>query len=242
MQEVLIFAHRGASGYAPDNTREAFELALKMGTNAIESDVKFTRDHHLVFFHDRTVGRDFRRCPVSLMSLKRLQSIDLGNFAKVPKVEDIFAHFQGHLITWSIDAKGMPEGAELVSLAKKYQILDRVLLANEGYQIKKKWEQAGLPGDQYIWSIREKQIKRYGPERIVNICRERGIRILNVKLEWMSTPLQQAIITGSIRLFIWDCHDEQSIATALTFHPDAIYSNYPDVALKVLNRHSNTQP
>ncbi len=229
MKEVLIFAHRGASGYAPDNTREAFELALKMGTNAIESDVKLTRDHQLVFFHDTF----FRKIPVSLLSLKRLQSADLGNGAKVPKVEEIFVHFQGQPITWSIDAKGKDQGAELVRLAKKYQILDRVFIANEGYQIKKKWVQAGIPGDQYIWSIREKQIKRFGPERIAKICHESGIRILNVKLGWMTPQLQQEIQAGGIKLYIWDCHDEQNIKTALNYQADAIYSNYPDVAIRL---------
>ncbi len=238
MKEVVIFAHRGASGYAPDNTREAFELALKMGINAIESDVKLTRDHQLVFFHDTF----FHKIPVSLLSLKRLQSADLGNGAKVPKVEEIFVHFQGQPITWSIDAKGRDQGAELVRLAKKYQILDRVFIANEGYQIKKKWEQAGLPGDHYIWSIRDKQIARFGPEKLIKICQEWGIRILNLKLEWMTPPLQQAIRAGGIKLFIWDCHDEQSITAALSFHPDAIYSNYPDVAIKLYIKHTNAQP
>ncbi len=242
MNQVLIFAHRGASGYAPDNTREAFELALKMGTSALESDVKLTRDRHLVFFHDRTIGRDIRRCPISLLSLKHLQSINLGDGAKVPKVEDVFAYFQGRQITWSIDAKGKSAGVELVNLAKKYQILDHVFIANEGYQIKKKWEQAGMPGDHYIWSIRDKQINRFGSERIVKICQEWGIHILNVKLGWMTPSLQQAIVAASIKLFIWDCHDEQSIAAALAFHPEAIYSNYPDVAIKACAKHSNALP
>ncbi len=233
MREVQIFAHRGASGYAPDNTREAFELAIKMGTNALESDVKLTRDHHLVFFHDTFVGHGIYQCPVALVSLKHLQSIDLGKGTRVPSVDDIFAHFQGRSITWSIDVKGKRQGIELVHLAKKYQLLDHVFMVNEGYQIKKKWERAGMPSDRYIWSIREQQIKKLRPDRIVTICHERGIRILNVKLGWLTPEFHDTIITGGIKLFIWDCHDEQSIKTALRFQPDAIYSNYPDVALKL---------
>lgn len=232
MKHVLIFAHRGASGYAPDNTREAFELAIKMGTNAIESDVKLTRDHHLVFFHDTFVGKGIHFRPICLITLKHLQGFDLGNGARVPKVEDIFAQFRDQPITWSIDTKGKKQGAELVTLAKKYQMLDRVFIVNEGYQIKKKWEQAGMPGDHYIWSIREKQIKRLGVERLVKVCQDWGIRILNVKLEWMTPRLQQAIVAGGIKLFIWDCHNEQNIKAALAFQPAAIYSNYPDLALK----------
>ncbi len=229
MKHILIFAHRGASGYAPDNTRESFELALKMGTNFLESDVKLTRDRQLVFFHDTFVGH----CPVSLVSLKHLQSIDMGKGTRVSKVDELFGHFQGKSITWSIDARGKGQATELVHLAKKYQILDHVYIANEGYRIKKKWEQIGMPGDQYIWSIRDKQVRRFGPEKVIKLCKEQGIRILNIKLGWMTTPLQQAIVAEGIKLFIWDCHDGESIKTALSFQPDAIYSNYPDVALKL---------
>ncbi len=233
MKNVLIFAHRGASGYAPDNTREAFELALKMGANALESDVKLTRDRHLVFFHDMFLKHGIRRCPVSLVSLKRLQAIDLGKGTRVPEVEKIFALFQGRTINWSIDANGKGQGAELVRLAKKYQILDHVLMVNEGYKIKKKWEQAGMPSEQYVWSIRDWQIERFGLEGIVKICRERGICNLNVKLEWMTPELQEALKAADIKFFIWDCHDDQHIKAALSFQPDAIYSNFPDVALKL---------
>ena len=39
-----IFAHRGASAYAPENTMEAFELAAKQGADGIELDVHVTKD------------------------------------------------------------------------------------------------------------------------------------------------------------------------------------------------------
>ncbi len=233
MNDVLIFAHRGASGYAPDNTREAFELAIKMGTRALESDVKLTRDRHLVFFHDTFVGKGIYRLPVSILSLKHLQSLAVGNGAHVPKVEEIFAQFQGQQITWSIDVRGKGQGAELVRLATKYQILDQVFFVNESYQIKKNWEMLGMPSDRYVWSLRDRQIQRIGPKKIIKLCIEWGIRILNVKLGWLTQELHDAITSGGIRLFIWDCHDEQTIKAALSFRPEAIYSNYPDVALKL---------
>ena len=52
-----IFAHRGASAYAPENTLEAFDLAVKMGADGVELDVHMTKDGELVVAHDEEIGR-----------------------------------------------------------------------------------------------------------------------------------------------------------------------------------------
>lgn len=53
----MIYAHRGASGYAPENSLRAFELAADMGADGVELDVQLTKDGKLVVFHDETLGR-----------------------------------------------------------------------------------------------------------------------------------------------------------------------------------------
>jgi len=53
----VIFAHRGASAQAPENTLAAFELAVEQGADAIELDVKLSADGEVVVFHDVSVGR-----------------------------------------------------------------------------------------------------------------------------------------------------------------------------------------
>lgn len=54
---TAIYAHRGASGYAPENTLRAFELAADMHADGVELDVQLTRDGRLVVFHDETLDR-----------------------------------------------------------------------------------------------------------------------------------------------------------------------------------------
>ena len=49
---TAIWAHRGASAYAPENTIPAFELALSMGSDGIELDVQRSADGQLVVIHD----------------------------------------------------------------------------------------------------------------------------------------------------------------------------------------------
>ena len=57
MNKVKIFAHRGASAYAPENTLEAFRLAMEQGADGIELDVQMTKDGELVVIHDETIDR-----------------------------------------------------------------------------------------------------------------------------------------------------------------------------------------
>jgi glycerophosphoryl diester phosphodiesterase len=52
-----IIAHRGASGYAPENTMVAFERAVAMGATEVETDVALTKDGQLLLFHDDTLER-----------------------------------------------------------------------------------------------------------------------------------------------------------------------------------------
>ena len=57
MDKTKIFAHRGASGYAPENTLEAFALAISQKADGIELDVQLTRDGIPVVIHDETIDR-----------------------------------------------------------------------------------------------------------------------------------------------------------------------------------------
>ena len=53
----VIYGHRGASGYAPENTLEAFELAAKMGAAGVELDVHLSKDGELIVAHDEAIDR-----------------------------------------------------------------------------------------------------------------------------------------------------------------------------------------
>jgi glycerophosphoryl diester phosphodiesterase len=53
----VIFAHRGASSEAPENTLPAFQRAIEQGCRAIELDVHLTRDGELIVCHDETIDR-----------------------------------------------------------------------------------------------------------------------------------------------------------------------------------------
>jgi glycerophosphoryl diester phosphodiesterase len=74
-----IIAHRGASGFAPENTMPAFSLAIEQGADAIELDVRLTADQVPVVVHDATLDRTTDgRGEVRACSLAELTKLDAG--------------------------------------------------------------------------------------------------------------------------------------------------------------------
>ena len=102
---MLIIAHRGASGHAPENTMVAFRLALETGAQAVELDVHQTQDNELAVIHDfdlKRVGRPKRRSKIKNMTWDELSKADVGCwFGKKfkeehpPRLEDVLSLAEG---------------------------------------------------------------------------------------------------------------------------------------------------
>ncbi|MBT3322365.1 MAG: glycerophosphodiester phosphodiesterase [Anaerolineae bacterium] len=98
LQKPIIFAHRGASADAPENTLAAFELALQQGANAIELDVKLSADNVPVVIHDSTVDRTTDGSgAVANLSLSALKELDAGDGQKIPTLDEVFESLGGKL-------------------------------------------------------------------------------------------------------------------------------------------------
>lgn len=136
---VVTIAHRGASGYAPEHTVAAYDLALQMGTDYIEQDLQMTADGVLVVMHDETLDRT-TDCGglVSDRTLEQLKGCDAGSWfneshpeeAKqefaglaVPTLEEVFARY-GAETRYYIEPKrpGMEE--ELLRLIAAFGLRD----------------------------------------------------------------------------------------------------------------------
>ncbi len=88
MRKVLIIAHRGASGLAPENTRAAFAKAVEIGADIVEVDVHLCADGDLMVIHDDTVDRvagNTVQIPgtgraVKRMTAEELKALDVGSW------------------------------------------------------------------------------------------------------------------------------------------------------------------
>jgi glycerophosphoryl diester phosphodiesterase len=98
LPQPIIFAHRGASAHAPENTLAAFELALAQQADAIELDVKLSADGQAIVIHDSTVDRTTgSHARVKDLPLRELRALDAGSFfsvkflgEKIPTLEEVF--------------------------------------------------------------------------------------------------------------------------------------------------------
>jgi len=138
----IIFAHRGASAHAPENTLASFELALVQGADAIELDAKLSSDGQIVVFHDATLERTTNGTgPVSKKSLAELRTLDAGSHfseacrgAKIPLLEEVFEAV-GKRAFLNVELKNYTTpGDQLVErvceLVKRYGFEDRVVFSS----------------------------------------------------------------------------------------------------------------
>src|ERR1700704_5123996 len=114
---VLIIAHRGASGHAPENTLAAFKKAVAMGATFIETDLQMSRDARLVAIHDATVDRTTNgQGAVHDMTLSELRRLDAGSWfgseyagEKIPTLEELLAFSQRNDVVFYLELK--PQGS-----------------------------------------------------------------------------------------------------------------------------------
>lgn len=79
LQSPVVIAHRGDSAHAPENTLSAFRLAEKKGADAVEFDVKLSKDRHVIVIHDKTVERTTNGSgQVNTLPLAALKELDAG--------------------------------------------------------------------------------------------------------------------------------------------------------------------
>jgi len=90
LNSVLKIGHRGAKFYEPENTLRSFRKALELGANAVELDVRRTRDGELVVIHDAEVDRTTNgKGLVSGLTLEEIRSLDAGKGEKIPTLEEV---------------------------------------------------------------------------------------------------------------------------------------------------------
>ncbi|SDW66666.1 glycerophosphoryl diester phosphodiesterase [Marininema mesophilum] len=106
-------AHRGASGYAPENTIASFDKAVTMKATSFELDVQRTKDGRLVIMHDTTVDRTTNgKGSVKNLTLKQIRELDAGSWfdksfagEKVPTLEETLNRYRNKPIRILIELK-----------------------------------------------------------------------------------------------------------------------------------------
>ena len=102
-REFEVIAHKGASGIAPENTLAAFAMALEMGVDMVELDVRQTKDEEIVVIHDETLDRTTNgKGLVHDYTLEEIKQLDAGSWfdpefsdQRVPTLKEVLDTIKG---------------------------------------------------------------------------------------------------------------------------------------------------
>ncbi|WP_419954272.1 glycerophosphodiester phosphodiesterase [Neobacillus niacini] len=103
LRKVDNVAHRGATGYAPENTIAAFDKGVEMKADYIEIDVQRSKDGELVIIHDNTVDRTTDGTGyVKDLTFDQIRSLDAGSWKgeqftgeRIPTFDEILERYHG---------------------------------------------------------------------------------------------------------------------------------------------------
>ena len=219
-----VWAHRGASAYAPENTLEAFRLAAEQGADGIELDVHLSADGELVVIHDETVDRTSDGSgAVSAMSLESLRGLDFSNDkdgyaeVRIPTLAEVFELVRPTRMVVNVELKtnlnfqpGIePKLAELVAASG---MGERVLISSFNH-------------------LTLKTLQQIAPQLPVALLFD----------EIMYLPWEYARDFGAVelahaagvRINPWTIDDPEHLRWALGLGVDAVITNTPDVALRL---------
>ena len=87
---MLRIGHRGARAYEPENTLRSFKKALEIGVNAVELDVRKTKDNQLVVIHDPDVKKTTNgKGLVNELTLKEIKEFSTEKGEKIPTLKEV---------------------------------------------------------------------------------------------------------------------------------------------------------
>lgn len=235
-----IWAHRGASFYAPENTLEAFDIAVKQKADGIELDVQLSKDGELVVIHDETIDRVSDGTGfVKDYNLNELKKFNFGKlfphfgFSAIPALEEVYRLLKPtdliinvELKTGIIFYKGIEE--KLIKLAKKMNMEDRIIYSSFNHysllklrEIKKDVKMGLLVSDLYV--------------DVLDYAVKLGADALHPIGYMLKLPgFIEESKAKNMKLHVWEVDDEEEIRLLNAQGIDAIITNKPVTARKAI--------
>ncbi|MGN0294472.1 MAG: glycerophosphodiester phosphodiesterase [Lachnospiraceae bacterium] len=234
-----VWGHRGASGYAPENTLDAFALALEQGADGIELDVQLTKDGELVVIHDERIdrtgsGSGFVR-DYTLAELKKLEfnrTIPGYKSVTLPTLKEVYELFQNNQKKINVEIKtgiffypGIED--KVLELTAYMGMEERVIYSSFNHQTMvniKKMNPKTVCG--LLYSDGYLHMDRY--------CREVGMDALHPELYNLQYEgFREACRQKKIPLHVWTVNEPEHIRLMYDMQVEAIITNYPDRALEM---------
>jgi glycerophosphoryl diester phosphodiesterase len=126
----LVFAHRGGSALAPENTIAAFDNGIALGADGLELDVHLSRDGTVVVHHDRLLDRTTPlRGPIAERTADELRRVD------VPRFAEVLERYRDARIIVEMKANTAELAAATIDVVRRAGAVDRVCLGSFGLRV-----------------------------------------------------------------------------------------------------------
>jgi glycerophosphoryl diester phosphodiesterase len=249
------FAHRGASARAPENTLEAFRLAVEAGAGGLELDVRMTRDGEVVVIHDATVDRVTDGSgAVAGMTLDEVRRFDAGySFSpdggrtfpyrgrgvRIPTLAEVYEEFPDAYVNADIK-EAQPEAEEAVlSVIKDAAAEGRTLVASTDHAVLRRFRK--VSGGRISTGASRREIAAFYVlsslhlEALVSPAYE----ALQVPVEHrgfkLVTPrFVRAAHSRGVRVDVWTINDVAEMNQLLDLGVDVIMTDRPEVLESLL--------
>ncbi len=217
----VVVAHRGASAYEPENTIRAVVRALDLGADAVEVDVRRSKDGALVILHDETVNRTTNGAGlVSGMTLDELRTLDAGKGERIPRVEEVIDAVRGRALLvlelkesdlWGpamdvVERRGSRNGVLLVSFLRS--------------------EMAELKRDRP--DVRCGALFAAGPSEALAWTLETEVDLAGLRQEAATEDLADGLHRRGRGLYVWTVNDVQDARRAADLGADFLVTDAPE--------------
>ena len=254
----LNFAHRGASARAPENTLEAFRLAMEAGAGGLELDVHLTRDGEVVVIHDATVDRTTDGSgAVAGMSLDELRGLDAGyRFSpdggithpyrgrglRVPTLAEVYEEFPAASV--NIDIKEPQPGAEeaVLRAVRNAGAEERSLVVSDEHAVVRRFRK--ISGVHISTGASRPEIAAF-----FILSRLRLERLVHPAYDALQVPVEHGGITlvtprfveaahsRGARVDVWTINDPGEMRCLLDLGVDVIMTDRPETLASILEGH-----
>jgi glycerophosphoryl diester phosphodiesterase len=241
---VLVIAHRGASGHAPENTLAAFKKAVALGATFIETDLHLSRDARFVAIHDATLNRTTNgQGSVHDLTLAELRRLDAGSWfgseyagERIPTLEEILAFSKKNDVVFYLELKpGGSWGGEhaLIGALRESGEIPRAVVISFDASIVlslRKIEPTLMTGLLYDGQI----------ENPVEKAVEVGARQLLVRGDLVTPSLLIEARKRDLQVVCWTVNHPAHMRLLIAAGADGIMSDYPDRLVATLKKEIET--
>lgn len=231
---IINFAHRGASGYCPENTMAAFEKAAELGATGIETDVHLTADGEVVCTHDEHLGRTIDGTGfVKDYTFAELSRMDAGGWfheqfagEKVPLLRDLVQHCVKHKLILNIELKTgivlYPDiERKVIDIVKQYDWLEHTIISSFNHYALvecKRIEPAIETAILYSSGL-------YEPWKYADLVRAETLHPAHYTAVEPIVKLAQA---NGKKVNVWTINDEDSMKRFVAYGVNGVITDFPD--------------